>query len=134
MISKEALHQCQNKFGPLQCFYVRSSQTFAPLKPEGNKYIVVVPVCPVLGAKISSFFFFDSLRNRLWVERIYFEQSSNRVLFLTQLKWPFRHFSNTYYSRTPPCGHPTFVDTPPLWTLFARPVCFPYIILLDKFH
>ena len=42
--------------------------------------------------------------------------------------------SKRKYSSTPPCGHPAFVDTPPLWTLFARPVCFPYIILLNKFH
>ncbi len=28
------------------------------------------------------------------------------------------------YSRTSPCGHPTTVDTPPLWTLFSRPVWF----------
>ena len=43
----------------------------------------------------------------------------------------------TVYSRTPPCGHPTFVDTLPMWTLFARPVWFSYIILLTqdfKFH
>ncbi len=36
-------------------------------------------------------------------------------------KFQFMNWS-TYYSRTPPCGHPTSVDTPPLWTLFARPV------------
>ncbi len=29
----------------------------------------------------------------------------------------FRSWPNKY-SRTSPCGHPTTVDTPPLWTLF----------------
>ncbi len=33
-------------------------------------------------------------------------------------------------SRTPLCGLPTFVGTTSLWTLFARPICFPYIIPL----
>ena len=40
---------------------------------------------------------------------------------------------SSIYSRTPPCGHPTFVDTPPLWTLSARPVClwpWPHIVSL----
>ncbi len=26
------------------------------------------------------------------------------------------------YSRTSPCGHPTYVSTPPLWTLFPGPI------------
>ena len=25
------------------------------------------------------------------------------------------------YSKTQSCGHPTYVDTPPLWTLFQGP-------------
>ncbi len=33
------------------------------------------------------------------------------------------------YCRTLPCGHLTFVDTPPLWTPFTWAVCFPYIPL-----
>ncbi len=33
-------------------------------------------------------------------------------------------FHHCIYSRTSPCGHPTTVDTPPLWTLFTRPVWF----------
>ena len=33
------------------------------------------------------------------------------------------------YSRTSPYGHPTTVDTPPLWTLFSRPVWFSLYVV-----
>ncbi len=32
------------------------------------------------------------------------------------------------YSRVPPCGNSSYVDTPLLWTLFSRPVYFSYIL------
>ncbi len=38
------------------------------------------------------------------------------------------HSINYMYSRVPPCGHSSYVDTPLLWTLFSRPICFSYIM------
>ena len=56
--------------------------------------------------------------------------SAGRRVFSIQVgsDWPGQSYR---YSKGSPCGHSPYVDTPPMWTLFPRPVYFSYIILYN---